>query len=92
MGILGGGGGGGHCTCESFGLVSIFLSFLLSSSSFSSSAFPALSLGFTIFLCDFCVCDVYLFFLSNHIGSHIMSLWMVHAGCIFVAGIHMSSI
>ena len=27
-------------------------------------------------------------FLSNHRGSHTPSLWMVHAGCVFVAGIH----
>ena len=27
---------------------------------------------------------------SNHRGIHIPSLWMVHAGCVFVAGIHPS--
>ena len=36
---------------------------------------------------DFCVCDR---FSSNHRGSHIPSLWMVHAGCDFVASIHPS--
>ena len=35
----------------------------------------------------FCVCDC---FLSNHVGSHILSSWMVRAGCGFVAGIHPS--
>ena len=30
------------------------------------------------------------FFLSNHRGSHISSSWMVHAGYVFVAGIHPS--
>ena len=30
------------------------------------------------------------FFLSNHWGSHIPALWMVHARCVFVAGIHRS--
>ena len=29
------------------------------------------------------------FFLSNHRGSHIPSAWMVHAGCVFVADIHL---
>ena len=29
-------------------------------------------------------------FQSNHWGSHISSLWMVHAWCVFVAGIHPS--
>ena len=29
-------------------------------------------------------------FESNHRGSHIPSLWMVHAGCFFAAGIHPS--
>ena len=27
-------------------------------------------------------------FQSNHRGSHILSSWMVYAGCVFVAGIH----
>ena len=26
-------------------------------------------------------------FLSNHRGSHIPFSWMVHAGCVFVAGL-----
>ena len=30
------------------------------------------------------------FFESNHRGSHILSLWMVHAGCVFVASFHPS--
>ena len=29
-------------------------------------------------------------FQSNHWGSHILSSWMVHAGCDFVTGIHPS--
>ena len=28
--------------------------------------------------------------LSNHRRSHIPSSWLVHAGCVFVAGIHLS--
>ena len=48
----------------------------------SSSAFPVRSLGFTIFGWDFCACDIW--------GSHIPSSWMVHAGCVFVTGIHPS--
>ena len=30
------------------------------------------------------------FFQSSHWGSHILSLWMVHTGCVFVASIHPS--
>ena len=33
---------------------------------------------------------MWLFFKSNHWGIHIPSSWMVHAGCVFVAGIHPS--
>ena len=29
-------------------------------------------------------------FLIHHGGSHILSQWMVHAGCVFVAGFHLS--
>ena len=29
-------------------------------------------------------------FKTNHRGSHIPSSWMMHAGCVFVAGIHLS--
>ena len=50
--------------------------------SFSSSAFLAVSLG-----------EIFAHvavFSSNHWGSHIPSSWMVHAGCVFVAGIHPS--
>ena len=36
---------------------------------------------------DFCVCDR---FWSNYWGSHFPSSWMMHAGCVFVAGIHPS--
>ena len=32
----------------------------------------------------------FFFFKSNHRGSHILSLWMVHAGWVFVASIHPS--
>ena len=61
----------------------------------SSSAFPPIALGLTIKKWwDFCVCDrlfVCLFFVkSNHRGSYILSSWTVHAGCVFVAGIHPS--
>ena len=51
----------------------------------SFSAFPAISLGFTTFGEMFVHVTV---FYSNHRGSHIPSSWMVHAGCVFVAGIH----
>ena len=33
------------------------------------------------------ICDR---FFSNYCGNHISSSWMVHAGCVFVAGIHLS--
>ena len=33
---------------------------------------------------------LFVFLKSNHRGSHIQSSWMVHVGCIFVAGIHPS--
>ena len=36
-----------------------------------------------------CVC-VCVCVLSNHTGSHIPSSWMIHAGCVFVAGVHPS--
>ena len=58
-----------------------------SSSSSSSSEFPALSLGFTILGEIFAYMTI---FLSNHRGSHIPSLWMVRAECVFVASIHPS--
>ena len=48
----------------------------------SSSAFPAISLRFTIWGEIFA--SVTDFFKSNHWGSHIPSSWMVHAGCFFV--------
>ena len=53
----------------------------------SPSAFPAISLRFTILGEIFAYVTV---FESNHWGSHIPSLWMVHAGCVFVAGIQLS--
>ena len=38
----------------------------------------------------FCeIFDYVALFQSNHRGSHIPSLWMVHAGCVFVASIHL---
>ena len=60
----------------------------------SSSAFPAVSLGFTI-LCEIftyatvscCLFFSLFFFKSNHRISHMPSSWMMHAGCVFVAGI-----
>ena len=48
---------------------------------------PATSLGFIILGEIFAYVTV---FSSNHWGSHIPSSWMVHAGCVFVAGIHPS--
>ena len=46
-----------------------------------------ISLGFTILDEIFAyVTDFY----SSHEGSHIPSSWMVHAGYVFVAGIHPS--
>ena len=51
---------------------------------------PAISLGFTILDEIFCECD--LLFKSIHWGSHILSSWMVHARCVFVANIHPSRI
>ena len=56
----------------------------------SSSAFPAISLEFTILWCDFCVCDHLKKKRSYHRGSDILSSWMMHAGCAFVTGIHPS--
>ena len=53
----------------------------------SSSVFLAISLGFTILGEIFGYVTV---FYSNHRGSHIPSSWMVPAGCVFVAGIHLS--
>ena len=41
---------------------------------------------FGFFVCLF-VCLFGIFFKSYHLGSHILSSWMVHAGCVFVAGI-----
>ena len=49
----------------------------------------ALSLGFTILVEIFAYVTI---FYSNQWGSHIPSLWMVCAGCVFVAGIHPSRI
>ena len=49
---------------------------------------PAISLGFTIFRWDF---SVYVtIFQSKHWGGHISPSWMVHAGCLYVASIHLS--
>ena len=53
----------------------------------SYSAFQAISQGFTILGDIFCICDC---FLIQPRGSHILSSWMVHAGCVFVAGIDLS--
>ena len=39
---------------------------------------------------DFCACGGFFFFKSKLWGSHIPSLWMVHAGCVFLTGIHPS--
>ena len=59
----------------------------IASASSSSSAFPAISLGFTSFGEIFAFVTI---FESNHRGSHILFLWMVHTRCVLVAGIHMS--
>ena len=59
---------------------------LVSSLWLSSSAFPAISLGFTILVESLHVTVFY----SNHWGSHILSSWIVHAGCVCVASIHLS--
>ena len=48
---------------------------------------PAIFLGFTIFGEIFAYVTISY---TNHRGSHIPSLRMVHAGCVFVAGIHPS--
>ena len=48
---------------------------------------PARLMGFTILVRFFSYVTV---FYSNHLGSHMLSSWMVHAGCVFVAGIHPS--
>ena len=39
---------------------------------------------------DFCICDFFFFLQSNHRSSHIPSSRMMHAGCVFVVGIHPS--
>ena len=49
--------------------------------------FPAISLGFTIWDEIFAYMTA---FWSSHWGSPILSLCMVHAGCVFVASIHPS--
>ena len=65
----------------------------------SFSTFPAISLGFTLWGgggggggggWDLCIYDCFCFFKSKHRGSQIPSLWMVNAGCVFVADIHPS--
>ena len=58
----------------------------------SSFAFLAISLGLTTFVEIFAYVTGLFFFLSNHRGSHILSSWMVNAGCVFVAGIHRSRV
>ena len=55
----------------------------------SSSAFPATSLRFTT-LADTLAHVTVFNKKSKHRGSLIPSSWMVHAGCVFVAGIHSS--
>ena len=47
--------------------------------------FTVISLGFAILGDIFAYVTV---FESNHSGGHIPSSWMVHAGCVSVAGIH----
>ena len=53
----------------------------------SSSALQAISLGFAIMGEIFAYVTVSL---SRNRGSHILSSWMVHAGCVFVANTHLS--
>ena len=60
--------------------------------SICSSVFPAISLRFTIFgeIFEHVAFLSFFFFSSDHRGSHIPSSQIVHAECIFVAGIHPS--
>ena len=61
----------------------------ISSSSSIAFAFPAGFWGSSFLLGFLCVCDLCLF-LSNHGGSHSLSVQMVYSGCIFfVACIHL---
>ena len=55
-----------------------------------SSAFPTISLGFTIFGVFFPHVTNFVFSDSNHRDSNIPSSRMMYAGCVFVAGIHPS--
>ena len=56
----------------------------------SSFAFPGYISGVHHFGWEFWVCYLFFFLISNHWNSHIPSSWMVHAGCVSVAGIHPS--
>ena len=56
---------------------------------FFSSCVPSYVSGVHHFGWNFCVCDCFWF---NHRSSHILSLWLVHAGCVFVASFHPSRI
>ena len=51
---------------------------------------PSYISGVHHFWWDFGLCDCFLFFCSNHRSSQILSSWIVHAGCVFVACIHPS--
>ena len=53
---------------------------------YASSAFPAISPGVIILGEIFAYMTV---FQSNHRGSHIPSSWIVHAGCVFIVGLHL---
>ena len=57
------------------------------STSFFFFCVPSYISEFHHFGWGFCVCDR---FFNPAIESHILSSWMVHAGCVFVAGIHLS--
>ena len=47
--------------------------------------------GWGIFECETVLPSlVLLFFLSNYRSSHVLFSWMVHTGCVFVAGTHLS--
>ena len=65
--------------------VKVFVTAISNVAVISSSVFPFMSLGFTIFGEIFAHVTILQ---SNHRGSHIPSLWMVYAGCVSVAGIH----
>ena len=67
-----------HCTCDRFLFVFCF------------GGGGGVCLFVSFFVVVVVVFGVFFFGHPNHRGSHIPSLWMVHAGGVFVAGIHPS--